>query len=70
VLQQLEVLERRARVRQVLYVGRPRPVEEVGQVGDEGGLVDDLLRGEVVQVARVGEGLDELVGRQETAGAL
>lgn len=52
--------QRRPGIRQVLEVRRPAPVLEVGEVGDEGGLAEQLLRGEVVQVVRVREGLDEL----------
>lgn len=50
----------RARVRQVLEVRRPGPVPQVGEVGDEGGLREELLRREVVEVEGVGERLDEL----------
>lgn len=60
LLQQLEVSQRRAGVRQVFQVRRPRPVLEVGEVGDERGLREELLRGQVVEVEGVGEGLDKL----------
>jgi hypothetical protein len=33
---------------------------QVGEVGDEGGLTEDLLRGEMVEIVRVREGLDKL----------
>lgn len=59
-LQQLEVLERRARVRQVFQVRRFRPVLQVGEVGDKGGLCEELLRREVVEVQWVCEGLNKL----------
>lgn len=60
LLQQLEVAQRRPRVREVLYVRRPAPVPEVGEVGDEGRLDEELLGREVVEVQRVRERLDEL----------
>jgi hypothetical protein len=60
LLEQLKVPQGWPRVRQVLEVRRPGPVLQVGQVGDEGGLGEELLGGEVVEVERVGEGLDEL----------
>jgi hypothetical protein len=60
LLQQLEVAQGRARVRQVFEVGRAAPVAQVGEVGDKGGLGEDLLRREVVEIVWVGEGLDEL----------
>lgn len=60
LLQQLEMPQRRARVRQVFEVGRSRPVLQIGQVCDEGRLGQVLLRGEVVEVGRVGERLHEL----------
>lgn len=62
VLQQLEVAQRRPRVREVLDVRRPGPVAEVGEVGDEGRLDEELLGREVVEVQRVRERLDELRG--------
>lgn len=65
LLQQLEVAQRRARVRQVLEVRRLVPVLEVGEVGDKRGLAEELLGGEVVEVVRVGEGLDELCAARE-----
>ena len=61
LLQQLQVPQGRAGIRQVLEVRGPAPVAEVGEVGDEGGLGEDLLGCEVVQVVGVGEGLDELL---------
>lgn len=62
LLQQLEVPQRRPRVDEVLEVGRLSPVLQVGEVGDKGGLRQELLRGEVVEVIGVGEGLDKLGG--------
>ena len=59
-LQQLEVPQRRARVREVLDVRRLGPVLEVVEVGDEFGAREVLLRGEVVEVEGVREALDEL----------
>ena len=60
LLQELEVLQGRAGIGQVLEVGRALPVLEVGQVGDEGGLAQVFLRREVVEVEGVSERLDEL----------
>lgn len=59
-LQQLQVPQRRPRVRQVLEVRRLGPVLQVVEVGDKGGLGEELLGGEVVEVVRVGERLDKL----------
>lgn len=52
-LQQVEVPQRRARVREVFDVGRLGPVAEVVEVGDELGAGEVLLRGEVVEVVGV-----------------
>lgn len=60
LLQQLQVAQRRARVVQVLEVRRARPVLQVGEVGDEGGLGEELLVGEIVEIEGIGKGLDEL----------
>jgi hypothetical protein len=54
------VLQRRARVDQVFQIRRLAPISEVCQVRDKGGIREELLRCEVVQVERVGEGLYEL----------
>lgn len=54
------MLQGRARVVQVLDVGRARPVAQVRQVCDKGGIVEELLRREVIEVGWVREGLDEL----------
>lgn len=54
LLEELEVSQGRARVGQVLEVGRLAPVLEIGEVCDKGGLVEELLGGEVVEVVRVG----------------
>lgn len=62
LLEQFEMSQRRAGIRQVLEVRRPRPVLQVGEVGDKGGLREELLGGEVVEIERVREGLDELEG--------
>lgn len=59
-LQQLQVLECRAGVGQVLHIGRPAPVLQVVEVGDELRVGEQLARGEVVEVVWVAEGLDEL----------
>ncbi len=60
LLQQLEVAQRRPRIRQVLQVRRAAPVLQVGEVGDERGLRQELLRGEMIEVKRVRERLDKL----------
>lgn len=60
LLEQFEVLERGARVGEVLEVRRARPVLEVGEVRDERRVREELLRGEVVEVEGVREGLDKL----------
>lgn len=60
LLQQLEVAQRRPRKGKILEVRRPGPVLQIGEVGDEGGLGEELLRREVVQVVGVGERLDKL----------
>lgn len=52
--------QRRARVRKVFEVRRLRPVLEVVEVGDELGPREILLCGQVVEVERVCEALDEL----------
>lgn len=60
LLQQLEVAQCRARISQVLDVRGPAPVLQIPEVLDKGGLLEELLRGEVVQVERVGQRLHEL----------
>lgn len=62
LLQELEVPQRRPRVDEVLEIRRLGPVLQVSQVGDEGGLREQLLRREVVEVVGVRERLDELGG--------
>lgn len=47
-LEQLEVLQGRARIYEVLDVGRAGPVSEVAEVCDEGWFVQELLGCEVV----------------------
>lgn len=73
-LQQAQVLQRGPRIRQVLGVGRPGKVLQVLQVGDEGRVLEKRRGwaarcggvgergegGEVGDVVRVGEALDEL----------
>lgn len=59
-LQQLEMPERGARIRQVLEIRRLGPVLQVGEVGDKGRLREQLLRREMVEVEGVGERLDKL----------
>lgn len=60
LLQKLEHLERRRGKRQVLEVGRARPVLQVVEVGDEGGVREKLAGSEVVEILRVRERLDKL----------
>lgn len=67
-LQQLQVLQRRARVGQVLEVRRPRPVLQVVEVGDEARVGEQLARRQVVEVVGVAKRLDELEG--ESVGGL
>lgn len=62
-LEELKVLERRARVRQVFEIWRFRPVLQVGKVGDKGRLREEFLGGEVVEIEGICEGLDELWAR-------
>ena len=47
-------------VLQVTKIRRLLPVLEVADVGDEGRVVEVLLRGQVLEVQRVAEALDEL----------
>lgn len=54
-LQQLQALQRRARVGQVFKVRRPAPVLQVVEVGDELRVGEQLTRGEVVEIVRVSE---------------
>lgn len=54
--------QRGSRVREVLDVGRPGPVLEVVEVGDELGAREIFLGGEVVEVEGVREALDKLAG--------
>ncbi len=61
-LQQLQALQRRARVGQVLEVGRPAPLLQVVEVGDEARVREQLARGQVVEVVGVAESLHELRG--------
>lgn len=70
LLQQLKVLERRAGVHDVLEVRRTGPVLQVGEVRDEFGAGKQLLGGEVVEVVRVREGLDELSVRRSVLFAM
>lgn len=60
LLQQLEMLQRRTGIRKILDIGRSRPVLQVIEVRDELGFGKVFLRGEVVEVVRVRETLDEL----------
>ena len=73
-LQQLEVLQRRAGIRQVFEIWRSAPVLEVVEVCDKGWVCQELSGGEMVEVLWVGQGLDELrvltrlwVGREEAS---
>ena len=59
LLQQLQHLQRRSRIRQELGILWPREVEQIVEVGDEGRLLEEMDRGEMVEVERIGEGLDE-----------
>ena len=54
------MLQRRAGIRKIFHVGRPRPILQVIEVRDELGFGKVFLRGEVVEVVRVGEALDKL----------
>lgn len=60
LLQQLEVSQRRARIGKIFEVRRLGPVLEIGKVGDKGGLGEELLRCEMVQVVGIGERLNKL----------
>lgn len=60
LLQQLEVLERWARIGEIFEVRRLAPVLQVLEVLDKGGLLEELLGGEVIQIVWVGERLDKL----------
>jgi hypothetical protein len=60
LLKQLEVLEGRAGVGQVLEVRRLAPVLQVLEVLDESGIREQLLRCQVVEIERVGERLNKL----------
>lgn len=53
LLQKLKMFQRRSRVHEVLQVWRLGPILEVGEVGDEFGLAEELLSGKVVQVGWV-----------------
>jgi hypothetical protein len=48
VLQELEVLQCRTGVDEILEVRRLTPIQEVVEVGDEGGIGEVLFRGEIV----------------------
>ena len=63
LLKQFKVTQRRTRIRQVLEIRRSRPVLRVSEVGDKGGLREELLGGEVIEIERVREGLDKLKGK-------
>lgn len=65
LLQQLEVVERRAGVGEVLEVGRLGPVLQVVEVGDKGGLGEELLSRKVVEIERICKRLDKLCSREE-----
>lgn len=60
LLEELEHSERRGWVRQVLEIWRARPVLEVVEVGNEGGVRQELARGQVVDILWVGKRLDKL----------
>ena len=60
LLEQLEVLEGRAGVVQVRDIGGSGPILQVGEVRDKGGIVEEFLGCEMIQVEGVCEGLDEL----------
>ncbi len=60
LLQELEVLKARARVRQVFEIGWTVPVLEVVEVGDKGRVCEELARCEVVEEVWVRQGLNEL----------
>jgi hypothetical protein len=60
LLQKFEVAQCRPRIGQILEVRRFGPVLQIGKVGDEGGLGEELLRRKMVQVVRIGERLYEL----------
>jgi hypothetical protein len=60
LLQQLEMSQRWPGIGKILEVRRFGPVLQIGKVGDEGGLREELLRREMVQVVGIGERLNEL----------
>lgn len=60
LLQKLQVAQSRSRVCQVFQVRRLGPILEVVEVSDEGGLSEELLRREVVEIVGIGERLDKL----------
>lgn len=59
-LQQLEVAQRWPGIGEIFEVRRLGPVLQIGKVGDKGGLSEELLRCEMVQVVGIGERLDKL----------
>jgi len=59
LLQQLQRSQRRSRVGQIPDILGSRPVAQVGEVGDKGGGLEELLGGEVVEVEGGGEHGDE-----------
>jgi len=67
-LKQLEALQRRPWVCQVLEVWRSAPVLEIVEVCDKRGVRQELSRGKVVEVLWVGEGLDKLCRVSEGGG--
>ena len=69
-LQQLQNLQRRPRIAQILNVGRPGPVLQVLEVGDKGGLLQELGGGEVGEVGWGSEEGDELELEGEAGGVL
>jgi hypothetical protein len=66
--QQLERAQGGPRVGQELGVLRAAPVLQVVEVGDELGLVEDVVAGEVVEIPRVAEQLDDLGGVRRGCG--
>lgn len=62
LLQKLEVTQRWPRIGEILEVRRLGPVLQIGKVGDEGGLSEELLRCEMVEVVGIGERLNKLLG--------
>jgi hypothetical protein len=50
LLQQLQIPQRRPRIRQVFQVRRVGEILQVLEIGDEGGVLEIFLRGEVLEV--------------------